>query len=188
MNKTEQKAAEKIAGIRDTIQEFMNENITSYETRMSAPAIFEAMGDAVGEVTKQEFQLGLSVSIRNGLITGFRGIRGRNGGYSPVGDNDNDEDNDGDSGVRTPEVRIELGDGVAISKSDPLNWSLEGLGAKRYWPTLSSAIKNATKILLDNEIKKVANGNVKELESIPSLIEKAERNIIEAIEKASAKE
>lgn len=173
MNKTEQKAADKIADIRDAIQAFMDKNITTYEGRMSGPAIYEAMGDAVGDVTKQDFQLGLSISIRNGLITGFRGIRGRNGGYCPT-------DSEDDGGGGNSDGRIVLGNG-AVMTFDPLNWCLEGIGPKRYWSSFPVAIKQATKLLVENEIKLLIKGEVS-IDDLVELVAKAEENIAKRLE------
>ena len=171
---TQQKIADKIASVRDDVQAFMNKNITSYETRMSSGAIYKAM--KIADVTPTDFQLGLSMSVRLGLIEGFRGIRGKNGGYAPAVET---SDNSGDSEAGSKNIKgsIRLDDGVSLESNDENNWCLSGLLThNRYWPTFAMAIKNTSKHLLDHEIRTLTEDGMPASKIIERIAE-AEKNI-----------
>lgn len=185
INKTEQKVADKIAPVRDAVQEYMNNNITSYEGRLTSGKIYEAMGDAVKDIDQQDFQLGLSMSVKKHLIVGFRGVKGKYGGYCPIDSVNPAKAANGEEEPAHSTRRINLGNGASLVSYDQLNWCLEGLGIKRYWPSLDKACVAVSKIMLEAEVKKSIEGGV-DLTDLVGVIQDAEMNVTRLLTEVTA--
>lgn len=175
LNKTEQKIADRLAEIRGDIQAYMDEHIKDYDTRMNGPTIFKAMGDKVGDMKQGDFQASLSLNVRGGLITGYRGVKGKFGGYCPA-----DAVKPGKAPVEGGEPdtssRIKLAEGVFLASHDSLNWCLEGFGPKRYWPSLEKAMHESSRFLLEEKVRDLSQDGVS-VENLSNLIVQAQNDI-----------
>jgi hypothetical protein len=154
LNPGQEKLARKLDPVLDRIQVLMKEKIKTEEDKLSGPEVYQALGPVEGlNLTQQEFQACLSLAVRGGLVQGFEGRRGRNGGYVLAGSvvHSADSDSEQDEESTTSQKGFRLGQ-YNVYQKDPLNWTVEGSGHKRYYPTLVLALKSVSRFLVEAEI------------------------------------
>ena len=182
LNSTEKKIIAKLDPVREQVVAYMNENIKTYEGRMSSVAIREALGITEEQVSQTDFQLGLSMAIRKGVITGFRGVKGKFGGYCPIGTGPAAKSESTEDGKASC---INLGEGARLVSNDSLNWSLEGCGVTRYWGSLEQACAAVSRILLNEKVRKLTEDGV-DMTKIVDIVLEAEASIAKQIREAAA--
>lgn len=153
LNPGQEKLARKLDPVLDRIQSLMKEKIKTEEDKLSGPEVYQALGPVEGlNLTQQEFQACLSLAVRGGLVQGFEGRRGRNGGYVLAGSVVHSTDSDSEQEEESASQKgFQLGQ-YNVYQKDPLNWTVEGSGHKRYYPTLVLALSSVSRFLVEAEI------------------------------------
>ena len=181
LNKTEQKIIGKIESVREQVAAFMQATITDYESRMSSGAIRMALGITDEQVSQTDFQLGLSLAVRKGVIPGFRGVKGKHGGYCPEGMGPAPKVKS-ESG---PVPHVDLGNGAKLTSHDSMNWSLEGVGVTRYYGNLAQACTATAGHLLNEELRTITKNGV-DLTELADMIAAAEARIAKRLQEKTS--
>jgi hypothetical protein len=155
------------------IQAFMTENIKDDASKKSSGDIFAALGPAVlGDLKQNVFQVGLSLAVAEGLITGFEGRKGRNGGYYPATGEPRPrkekvakagkpveigEADDADTGIVVG-ATINVSSNVRLHAVDKRQWALQtkdkGDWVNRgYYKTVEEGLASVAKRMIDAKIR-----------------------------------
>ena len=69
-----------IAANREAVQALVDANTSTTQT-VVAEVLYKLVSEAIPTVTLAQFRLAFGVAIKDGVITGVVGVRGRHGGY-----------------------------------------------------------------------------------------------------------
>lgn len=155
------------------IQAWMNDNIKDDASKKSSGDIFAALGvDVLGDMKQNIFQVGLSLAVAEGLITGFEGRKGRFGGYFPSTGAPRprkaqvakagkpvelDVADDEDTGIMVG-ATINVSTGVRLHAADKRQWTLQtkekGDWTDRgYYKTVEEGLGSVAKRMIDGKLR-----------------------------------